>query len=201
MDVVEGRPVRPGFHVLAKLHVHEAVGERGGHCCGDRRVLHAVAGGADVPAVGDLVEIAEPAVKDQFVCGDLQGAVGGGQFVEEENAASLPWPFAGDHPVDFLVLAVGNGKTADVHGLPLGEAHVNELDAHFVCNASDDGGLAEARCSPDHQRREDFRQFGVLRQSLELHPEDLLQLGGGNAVVHVNEVVCFFYHFSVPYGV
>ena len=39
------------------------------------------------------------------------------------------------------------------------------------------------------------------RQSLELHPEDLLQLGGGNAVVHVNEVVCFFYHFSVPYGV
>ena len=188
------RPARPGLHVLAKLHVHEAVGEGGGHGCGDSRVLHTVTRRADIPAVGDFVEIAQAAVKDQFVGGHLQGAVRRRQLVEEQDAAPLARPFAGDHPVYLLVFAVGDGESAHIHGFTLCEAHVDELDAYLVRDAADDGGLAEAWCPPDHQRGKDVRQLWMLRQRPELHSEDFLQLGGGDAVVHVNEGACFLGH-------
>ena len=67
MDVVLRRPVHPGFHIFAKFHVHEPVGQRGRHGGGDCHVLNTVANGADVPTVRNLVEIAEATVENQLV--------------------------------------------------------------------------------------------------------------------------------------
>ena len=39
-----------------------------------------------------------------------------------------------------------------------------------------------------------MRQVRMLRQRPELHSEDFLQLGGGDAVVHVDEGVGFLSH-------
>ena len=73
-----------------RLHVEmeHAVGQRGAHVVADRAVEAGIAGGDHLPAVGQPV-VADAAVEDQRVGRDLQPLVGGGQFVQEQDAGRL----------------------------------------------------------------------------------------------------------------
>ena len=184
-DAVAQGPGDPALGVLAQLHVQEAVREGGGHRRGDGAVAGAVAGGADVPAVGDAVELAEAAVEDELVGGDLERAVGGGDLVEEDDAAArrVAGPVARDEPLH--AVRAGDGQAADVDRLALGEAHVDEADAGLARGVAQDRGLAEPGRAPDHERRQLRRPLGILRQRVELEVHQPAQLRGGDAVVGV----------------
>ena len=85
--------------------------------------------------------------------------------------------------------------------MKVGKADINELDAHLVRDAADDGGLAQSRHAPDHQREKDMRQLGMLRKRPELHAEDFLQLAALMRLCMSMRVLVSLAIYLIPYGV
>ena len=154
--------------------MEETIGESAGHGAGDCPVFDAVSCREDVPSGRDFVEVAEPTVEDEFIAGDLQGAVGCGEFVEHDDAAGfgIARPFGGDQPFDAVVFR--NGESAHIDGFPLCEADVDESDLEFFRDLLHHGGFSYSGRAPDHERRNHCRPFSrSLRKIVFIAPECL----------------------------
>ena len=166
--------------------MQKTVGERAGHGGCDGAVAGPVACRADIPAVRHFVKVSEPPVEDEFVGGDLKGAVGGGQFIEKDDAFALfiARPFGGNAP--FNTFPGRNGQAADVHGFTLGEANVDKVHAVLFRHFADDGGFAQSGRAPDHQRGKFVRGGFAGPQGFKDIPEQGFQTGNGHCVVQVD---------------
>ena len=81
------------------------------------------------------------------------------------------------------------------------DATVDEPDAEFPRHVAQDARLSEPRRAPYHQRRQRTRHFGVRRQRIQLHLQQLFQFLARHAVVKV-KCECFVIllcHLPVPF--
>ena len=78
------------------------------------------------------------------------------------------------HPVFF-----GNRQSPNVDGLTLRETHVHEANLPIGSDALNDSTLANSRRTPQHERGQRDRSFGIRPQHVEMVLEDTANLGNG----------------------
>ena len=146
----------------------KAVRQRARHGPGYSAVLCAVACGHEVPTGGHLIEGTEAAIEDEFVRGDLQRPIGGGELVEEDDAAArrITRPLRRHQPINGV--SSRDGQSAQVDGFTLRETDIHETYLFCLAYLAHDGALPYAGRAPQHHRRNHGCERGLGPQQLEL---------------------------------